>query len=87
MLVTSILCFSRNVFKRRLSQGCLKMGLCDKECDKECLLCDKECLFDFNPLSNDKIVDWFKLKAFADDMISVNEKLKPLNHNKIINIC
>ena len=27
-------------------------------------------------LPNDKIVDWSKLKAFADDKINVNEELK-----------
>ena len=30
----------------------------------------------FNSLPNDKILDWSKLKAFADDKINVNEKLK-----------
>ena len=30
----------------------------------------------FNPLPNDKILDWFKLKAFTDDKINVTEKLK-----------
>ena len=29
-----------------------------------------------NSLSNDKILDWFKLKAFADDKINVIKKLK-----------
>ena len=29
-----------------------------------------------NSLPNDKIFDWTKLKAFADDKINVNEKLK-----------
>ena len=29
-----------------------------------------------NSLPNDKILDWFKLKAFANDKIYVNEKLK-----------
>ena len=29
-----------------------------------------------NSLSNDKILDWSKLKAIADDKIDVNEKLK-----------
>ena len=29
-----------------------------------------------NSLSNDKIMDWFKLKAFADDKSNVTEKLK-----------
>ena len=31
---------------------------------------------DFNSLSNNKILDWSKLKAFADDKIHVNQKLK-----------
>ena len=30
----------------------------------------------FNSLPNDKILDWFKLKAFADDKINVIEILK-----------
>ena len=29
-----------------------------------------------NSLLNDKILEWSKLKAFADDKINVNEKLK-----------
>ena len=29
-----------------------------------------------NPLPNDKILDWSKLKTFADDKIHVTEKLK-----------
>ena len=29
-----------------------------------------------NSLPNDKIFDWFKLKAFADDKINVNGKFK-----------
>ena len=29
-----------------------------------------------NFLPNDKMLDWFKLKAFADDKINVTEKLK-----------
>ena len=30
----------------------------------------------FNSLPNDKFLDWFKLKAFADDKIKGREKLK-----------
>ena len=30
----------------------------------------------FNSLPNDKILDWSKLKAFADEKINVTEKLK-----------
>ena len=30
----------------------------------------------FNSLPNDKLLDWSKLKAFADDKINVIEKLK-----------
>ena len=29
-----------------------------------------------NPLPNDTFLDWSKLKAFADDRINVNKKLK-----------
>ena len=29
-----------------------------------------------NSLPNDKILDWSKFKAFADDKINVNEQLK-----------
>ena len=32
--------------------------------------------FTFNPLPNDKILDWSKLKAIADHKINVTEKLK-----------
>ena len=32
--------------------------------------------FNFNSLPNDKILDWSKLKAFADDKMNVNQKLK-----------
>ena len=32
--------------------------------------------FNFNSLPNDKIQDWLKLKAFADNKITVIEKLK-----------
>ena len=30
----------------------------------------------FNPLPDDKILDWSKLKAFADDKLNLAEKLK-----------
>ena len=30
----------------------------------------------YNPFPNRKFLDWFKLKAFADDKIYVTEKLK-----------
>ena len=32
--------------------------------------------FRVNPLPNDKMLDWLKLKAFADGKINVTEKLK-----------
>ena len=32
--------------------------------------------YSINPLSNDKFLDWFKLKAFAEDKISVAKNLK-----------
>ena len=34
------------------------------------------CEIDNYPLPNDKILDWYKLKAFADDKVVVTEKLK-----------
>ena len=34
---------------------------------------ERTCLF-LNFLPNDKMLDWSKLKAFADDKINVNEK-------------
>ena len=30
--------------------------------------------FEFNPLPNDRILEWLKLKAFADDKLNVTEK-------------
>ena len=33
-------------------------------------------LTEINSLPNDKILDWSKLKAFADNKITMNEKLK-----------
>ena len=33
-------------------------------------------LKNIDPVSNDKFLDWSKLKAFADDKINVNKKLK-----------
>ena len=39
----------------------------------------------FNSLPNDKILDWSKLKAFADDILNVNQKLK-FNLGKVENI-
>ena len=39
----------------------------------------------FNSLSNDKILDWPKLKAFADDKMNLNEQLK-FGFRKVENI-
>ena len=39
----------------------------------------------FNPLPNNKILDWSKFKAFADDKINMTEKLKFL-FRKVENI-
>ena len=33
-------------------------------------------IFCFNSLPNNKFLDWFKLKAFADDKINPTQKLK-----------
>ena len=32
--------------------------------------------WDFNSLPNNKILDWSKFKAFADDKLNVTEKIK-----------
>ena len=61
MLVTSIFFFSHNVFKRLISQGRQKSGLCGKELT--------EIIFNSSP--NNKILDWTSLKAFADDISDV----------------
>ena len=34
------------------------------------------CCFILNPVPDDKILDWSKLKSFANDEINVTEKLK-----------
>ena len=52
------------VFSKRFFLRVVKSGLCGKE-----LLFTKS-------LPNNKIFDWSKFKAFADDKINVNEKLK-----------
>ena len=41
------------------------------------IVCESNfCSNSINSLPNNKIYDWSKLKAFADDKISINEKLK-----------
>ena len=39
----------------------------------------------FNSLPNNKILDWSKLKAFVDDKINANKKLK-FNFRRVENI-
>ena len=41
-----------------------------------CLLKSYHTGSSFNPLPNDKFLNWSKLKAFADYKINVNQKLK-----------
>ena len=68
---TSIFSFSKNVFfKRLLTYDCLQTRLCNTG---------------FNSLPNEKILDWSKLKAFADDKINMSEKLNFLE-GKVENI-
>ena len=55
----AVFTFSHNVFKRLLPRSLHKWGLDGKIS---------------NPLPNNKVLDLSKLKAFADDKISVNEK-------------
>ena len=35
---------------------------------------------DFHPLPDDKILDWSKLKAFADDKLNVTQNIKNVVH-------
>ena len=44
--------------------------------DRCILQCFISACLNINSLPNDKIVDWFNLKASADDKIRVTEKLK-----------
>ena len=45
--------------------------------NQEAIACKKPTfVYPFNSLPNDKILDWSKLKAFADDKINITEKLK-----------
>ena len=46
-------------------------------------ICDNATL---NSLPNDKILDWSKLKAFADDKINVNKKKLKFDLLRIENI-
>ena len=53
------------------------MSIIEKNADEhEIFLTQFVHVVTFNPLLNDKILDWSKLKAFADDKIDVTEKLK-----------
>ena len=38
-----------------------------------------------NPLPDDKISDWSKLKAFADDKLNVTKSIRVVSH-RIVNI-
>ena len=82
MLVTSIFSFYHHAFKKPLIQGCYKSGLSGKESlekqhwekrnagNQHFLL--TQCFFAHLTLKpNDKILDWSKLKAIADDKIKV----------------
>ena len=39
-------------------------------------MCSLILIYPLNSLPNDKILDWSRLKAFADDKINVDEKFK-----------
>ena len=86
MLVTSIFSFSHNVFKRLLSHGLYKLGLCGKEL--KLLLSIFEFAYlalrsfaktaqsrGFNSLPNKENLEWSKLKAFANDIINFLEMI------------
>ena len=36
----------------------------------------QEQIISFNPFANNKLLEWFKLKAFADDKLNMAQKLK-----------
>ena len=57
--------FSHCVFKRLVSQGHQKVSLCGNGLKEN----------DYS-LPKEKFLDWFKLKAFADDKRNAIEKLK-----------
>ena len=59
LLDTSNFSFSHNVFHNYMSLVCQNAVLCGNE---------------LTLLPNDKILDWFKLKAFADDKINLTKK-------------
>ena len=62
LLVTSNFSFSHSVFNSLVLQTCENQGLFGKRLT----------------LPNDKILDWTKLKALADDKINMIEKMKTL---------
>ena len=71
--------FSHSVFKRLGSQGRQKVSLCGN--GLKGVIYWQGAQFGWggggiNPLPKDKILDWSKLKAFADDKINVTKKLK-----------
>ena len=65
MLVTSIFSLSQ-CFSKSCSLGSSKVWI----------VLESSCTSCFSSLSNDKILDWSKLEAFADDKINVAENLK-----------
>ena len=46
-------------------------------------VCSK--MYTLNSLPNDKIIDWSKFKAFADDKLTTTQKLKGV-HRRVENI-
>ena len=61
MLATNIFSFYHNISKKASLPGFIKPGIVYNK---------------VNSLPNDKILDWSKLKAIADDKINTTEKLK-----------
>ena len=51
-----------------------KPQILDNDCQHTIKSCEMRVIF--NPLPNEKIMNWTNLKALADDKINVTEKLK-----------
>ena len=72
LLVRSNSSFSHSVFKRRVLQTRKSQGLFGKGLKIYPVLT----ILRVNSLPNDKVLDWSKLKAFADDKINVTVNSK-----------
>ena len=70
--VTCNFSFSHNVFHSYISLVCQNVVLCGNGLTSH----QSETVNNFNSLSNDKLLDWSKLKSLMDNKINVTEKSK-----------